>query len=168
MTETRQQTLEALFESAIQIERQVGNIYRELADRFAHHPQSVALWLSLAADEEVHARVLVRVRQGASPEKLASPAPAETLAAVAEISNRLGQAPLASVTNLEDAYELAHEFEHSEVNAIFEFLSVDVVPGAIEGEFVRTHIARHQQKLADFRQSYRGQAWDQVRQRSPL
>ncbi|MEJ2208770.1 MAG: hypothetical protein P8129_07015 [Anaerolineae bacterium] len=162
MTQMQEPTLGALFESAILIERLAGSIYRDLADCFAHHPQSLALWLSLAADEEVHARVLAHVREGASPDRLASPAPRETWAAITEIQQRLEQDPAVSVTNLQQAYELAHEFEHSEVNAIFEFLTVDVVPGAIEGEFVRTHIARHQQKLADFRETYQGENWQQV------
>jgi rubrerythrin len=163
MTGTEQQpTLEVLFESAIRIEELASIVYRDLAELFAHHPHSLALWRSLAADEELHARVLARVLAAAPVEKRTSPAPAETWATVAEVLQRLDQDPVGTVTNLQDAYELAHEFEHSEVNAIFEFLSIDLLPGAIEAEFVRTHIAQHQQKLADFRQSYQGEDWRQV------
>lgn len=163
MTGTEQQTtLEVLFESAIRIEELAGIFYRELAERFVAHPHSVALWRSLAADEDMHARVLARVLAAAPAEKRTSPAPVETWVAVAEVLQRMEQDPVGSIKSLQDAYELAHEFEHSEVNAIFEFLSIDLLPGAIEAEFVRTHIAQHQQKLADFRQSYQGEDWRQV------
>lgn len=159
---TQQHTLEELFGRAIQVENQAGTIYRELAGRFSHHPESAALWKRLAADEKVHAEVLKKTLRSAPPEKLASPAPAETWTAVTEILHRLTRDPLASITSLQDAYELAHELEHSEVNTIFEFLSVDVVPGKVEREFVRTHIAEHQKNLTDFREGYRGKDWRQV------
>lgn len=159
---TQQHTLEELFGRAIQVENRAGTIYRELAQRFAHHPESAALWKALAADEKVHAEVLRKTLKGAPAEKLASPTPAETWTTITEILHRLRKDPLGSIANLQDAYELAHEFEHSEVNTIFEFLSVDVVPGEVEREFVRTHIAQHQEKLTAFREGYRGEDWRRV------
>lgn len=166
MTETKQQqTLEALFEAAIRIEALAATMYRGLAERFAHHPQAVALWHSLAADEDMHARVLARVLAALPPDQRTSSAPAETWLSVAEILGRREREPVSSVMSLQEAYELAHEFEHSEVNAIFQFLSVDLLPGAIEAEFIRTHIAQHQQKLTDFRQAYQGEDWRQVHPR---
>jgi rubrerythrin len=163
MSESIQQhTLEELFERAIQIENQAGSIYRELERRFSHHQESVALWKALAADEDKHAEVLAKALGDAPSEKLACPAPADVWAAVTRILKLLRQDPLRSIKNLKDAYELAHELEYSEVNAVFEFLSVDAVPGNVEREFVRTHIAMHQKRLTDFLQNYRGKGWSEV------
>jgi len=159
---TQQHTLEELFERAIRIENQVGSIYRELERRFSHHQESVALWKALAADENMHAKVLAKVLGDAPSEKLACQAPADAWAAVTQILNLLSRDLLSSIQNLKDAYELAHELEHSEVNAVFEFLALDVVPGNVEREFVRTHIAAHQKRLTDFRQNYRGKDWSEV------
>ena len=159
---TQQHTLRELFERAIQIENQAGSIYRELESRFSHHQESAALWKALAADEDKHAEVLEKALDEAPTEKLASQAPADVWTAVAQILNRLSQDPLSSIGNLADAYELAHELEYSEVNAVFEFLSVDAVPGNVERGFVRAHITMHQKRLMDFRENYTGEDWSQV------
>ena len=155
-------TLHDLFNRSIQIENQAQLIYRELEKRFAHHPESAALWKALAADEEIHAQVLTKALASALPEKLASPAPAEVWASVTEILNLMSQDLLGSIQCLKDAYELAHQLEYSEVNAIFEFLTVDAVPGNVERGFVRTHIITHQKRLTDFSETYRGQDWQEV------
>jgi rubrerythrin len=159
---TQQHTLEELFERAIQIENQAASIYRELERRFSHHQESVSLWKALAADEDMHAEVLAKALGDAPSERLACQAPDDVWAAVTHILNLLSQDLLSSIENLKDAYELAHELEHSEVNAVFEFLSVDAVPGNVEREFVRTHITAHQKRLTDFLQTYSGRDWSEV------
>lgn len=152
-------TLDDLFERSIQIENKAASIYRELEKRFAHYPGAAALWKALAADEDVHAQVLMTARQDASPEKLAESPPADVWSAVTRILNLMEQDLLGPIKNLKDAYELAHQLEYSEVNAIFEFLSVDAVPGAVERSFVRAHITAHQKRLADFVENYIGEDW---------
>lgn len=160
MSETVQTpTLKELFEHAIQLELQAGRIYRELADRFAHHQQAATLWQALAADEDAHAEMLTQALESVPADKLANQAPAAVWAKVAEILRLMSRKPQRTITNLADAYELAHQLEHSEINAVFEFLSVDVVPGKIEREFVRTQVIVHQQRLTEFRENYSGADW---------
>jgi hypothetical protein len=155
-------TLGDLFDRSIQIENQAQAIYTELEKRFAHHPEAATLWKALAADEAIHARVLAKALASAAPEKLASEAPAEVWASVTEIMHRMSQNVVDSVKSLKDAYELAHQLEYSEVNAIFEFLTVDAIPGNLERAFVRNHIITHQKRLTDFSEGYRGQDWQDV------
>jgi hypothetical protein len=155
-------TLHDLFDRSIQIEKQAELIYKELEKRFAHHPEAAALWNALAADEAIHARELAKALESAPPVKLAGQAPAEVWASVQEILNRMSQDVLGSIESLKDAYELAHQLEYSEVNAIFEFLTVDAVPGNVERAFVRTHIIKHQKRLTDFSEGYRGKDWEEV------
>jgi len=162
MSEPVRHTLKELFERAIQIENQAGSIYRELERRFSHHPESAYLWRALAADEDVHAEVLTKALGDAPLEKLACQAPADTWAAVVRILGLMGQDLFGPIENLKDAYELAHQLEYSEVNAVFEFLSVDAVPGNVEREFVRTCIAVHQKRLTDFGENCRGKDWLEV------
>ena len=154
--------LHDLFDRSIQIEKQAEVIYKELEEMFAHHPEAAALWNALAADEVIHAQVLAKALESAPPEKLANQAPAEVWASVQEILDRMGQDLLGSIKSLKDAYELAHQLEYSEVNAIFEFLTVDAVPGNVERAFVRTHIIKHQKRLTDFSEGYRGKDWEEV------
>ena len=155
-------TLHDLFDRSIQIEKQAEVIYKELEKRFAHNPEAAALWKALAADEVIHAQVLAKALEAAPPEKLASQAPVEVWASVQEILDRMGQDLPGSIKSLKDAYELAHQLEYSEVNAIFEFLTVDAVPGNVERAFVRTHIIKHQKRLTDFSEGYRGKDWEEV------
>ena len=116
----------------------------------------------MAADEDEHAKVLAKVLGDAPSKKLACQAPADVWAAVTQILHLLSQDLLSSIKNLKDAYELAHELEYSEVNAVFEFLSVDAIPGRVEREFIRTHITAHQKRLTDFLQNYIGKDWSEV------
>jgi len=155
-------TLRDLFERSIHIEKQAELVYRELAKRFALHPESVVLWKALAEDEVVHAQVLTQVLASASPENLASPAPAQVWTNVSAILWLMSQDLLGSIRCLKDAYELAHQLEYSEVNAIFEFLAVDAIPGNVEREFVRRHIRLHQKRLTDFSETYQGKNWQEV------
>jgi Lhr-like helicase len=62
---------------------------------------------------------------------------------------------------LDDAYELAHELEHSEVNAVFQFLATDFVPSEERTEYVVAAITRHQNKLMRFNQSHGSRQWRQ-------
>ena len=155
-------TLHDLFDRSIQIEKQAESIYQELEKRFSHHPEAAALWKAMAADEVIHANVLANTLESAPPEKLDSQAPAEVWANVREILNRMSQNVLGPIKSLKDAYELAHQLEYSEVNAIFEFLTVDAIPGNLERAFVRTYIIKHQKRLTDFSEGYRGMAWEEV------
>lgn len=154
MSESAQRpTLASLFERAIQIENQAGDIYRALEKRFAHYPEAAVLWKAMAADEDVHAQVLRRVLEGASPEQLDRPAPVEAWTNVSKILELMSQDLLGSIRTLRDAYELAHGLEFSEVNSVFELLAVDLVPSDVERDFVSSHIITHQNRLFEFRQS---------------
>ena len=155
-TSARQCTLQELFYRAIQIENKAEEIYRELEKRFAHDREAAAFWRSLAEDERAHAEVLANVMEEASPEKLESLAPDEVWIEVTHILHFMDRDLLRPIKSLRDAWELAHQLEYSEVNAVFEFLSVDALPGVVEREFVHTHIAMHQKKLNDFMINYKG------------
>ena len=155
-------TIQNLIELSFQIHYRARNVYRELAKRFSHHEPSAALWKSLTEDEEAQAQVLTDVLVNATVEKLVSPVPADTWANAKRIWHLVHQDLLATVKNLKDAHGIAYQLEYLEVNAIFELLSVDVLPGHVEREFIRTHIAQHQQRLADFSENYVGPNWLEV------
>ncbi len=111
-----------IFEIAIRAEREAQQLYLDIVAMFSAYQPAVDLWIALARDEHYHARAL---------EHLLAEAPASALQA--EISPLLweqAQALLrlnhdqlrASIASLDDAYQLTHELEHSEVNSMFEFL----------------------------------------------
>jgi hypothetical protein len=60
---------------------------------------------------------------------------------------------------LNDAYELAHELENSEVNSIFKFLTSELIPSDKQEEFIFSTIKQHQQKLLDFDRNFGDSEW---------
>lgn len=155
-------TIRNLLELTFQIQYRARNVYRELEKRFSHHEPSSALWKSMAEDEEAQARILTNVLVNTAPDMLDSPIPADTWANTVRIWHLVHQDLLGAVKNLKDAHGVAYQLEYFEVNAAFELFSVDVMPGHIEREFVRTHIAKHQQRLADFSDNDVGANWLEV------
>jgi hypothetical protein len=63
------------------------------------------------------------------------------------------------VRTLDDAYNLAHDLEFSEVNAIFKFLILDVVPCKQSDAFIEHMINDHLKKLIDFSKNYGDKNW---------
>jgi len=160
-------TLHEALEQAILVEEAIGGLYRELQRRFSHHPGAVALWKAMAADEDGHAQMLRQVQERSSPELLGQLATGETGAKIASVIKLIDTDPLTSVSTLEDAYDLAHRLESSEVNSVLQFLVTEAVPGDLEPDFIRGHITVHQKRLADFRQVLDSPEWTRVKSQVP-
>jgi|YNPNPStandDraft_1061719.scaffolds.fasta_scaffold00158_31 rubrerythrin len=111
-----------IFEIAIAAERGAQSLYLDIVQMFSSYQPAVELWTALARDEVHHARVLELIRSTFSPtalEQAVDPLLEEQVQAL----SRLEQKRLkASITNLDEAYQLTHELESSEINTIFEFL----------------------------------------------
>jgi rubrerythrin len=143
-------TLEDLFRRAIGIERRAGEVYAALARRFCRAPEVAAAWSRLMADEDLHARVLQDICDRLSREQQISLADAAMWEHVVRIEGLLEGGVEASVGNLEEAYQLAHEIEYSEINAMFRFLATDVIPSEERKRFVARHLDEHHGKLEWF------------------
>ncbi len=111
-----------VFEIAIAAERSAQRLYLDIVQMFASYQPAVELWNALAHDEEHHARVLEYIRSTFAPEAFQRPVD-PLLEEQALVLSRLNQEQMkASITNLDEAYQLTHELEHSEINTMFEFL----------------------------------------------
>jgi rubrerythrin len=152
-------TLEDLFERAIEIEKTAAEVYATFSRWFSHVPRVSAFWRELNQDEIEHAETLGAIRDRLTPQQLSSAAEEGIWKAVHDIRNRLRKDWKGHVDTLDDAYDLAHELEFSEVNAVFRFLAVDVVPSEEREKFVVSQITQHQQKLLDFGQEFADRAW---------
>jgi len=62
---------------------------------------------------------------------------------------------------LDDAYELAHELEFSEINSIFELLAAEPVPSDNQEKLIHSIIVKHQQKILDFSHNFGDKEWRQ-------
>jgi rubrerythrin len=142
--------LEEIFRRAVEIERAAAGIYTRFSQLFSHLPEISAFWLGLAEDEMQHANTLRDVCELLTSEQLASPCDIEISERVAAAQRMVREDSPASVKNLDDAYEVAHELEFSEVNAVFKLLATAFVPSEERRQFVVEQITQHQQKLVDF------------------
>lgn len=152
-------TIEAIFERAVEIEYKAAGIYRDFSQVFSHIPEVSAFWRGLSEDEMQHANMLQDVRKSLTVEQLLSPCDKEISEKVARVQRMLSEDLAASIKNLDDAHELAHELESSEVNAIFEFLTIEFVPSEEQTRFVVSVITQHLLKLVDFSRNFGDRDW---------
>jgi rubrerythrin len=136
-----------LFEVAIAAEHANRELFLGLSSKFAHHQEVADFWREYAEDEAMHARLLEQIRDGLSPEQLAAPAdPYQVENAYKALRLRVDEA-LEGVDNLEEAYQLVHEVEHSETNVVFEFLISNFSSDQRAQSFLRSQLGEHVARL---------------------
>jgi hypothetical protein len=154
-----EETIEHLFEYMIEIEYKAAHFYETLSKLFSHVPGLTVFWQGLVEDEIRHATVLQEIGKLLTPEKHLSRSDKKIWDDVARIQRKLSKDLIGAINTLDDAYELAHDLEFSEVNAVFIFLAAECVPSDERKRFVRHEIEQHQKKLLDFSHKFGGRDW---------
>ena len=154
-----EETIESLFEHAIEIEYKAAHLYEKLSKLFSHVEGLSDFWDELVNDEKQHATTLQEVKKQLTPEQLLTHSDKEIWANIASLQRLLSKDLVGAIKTLDDAYELAHELEFSEVNAIFKFLTVGFIPSDARKKHVNSHIQEHQQKLLDFSRNFGDRNW---------
>ncbi|MDY7080096.1 MAG: hypothetical protein SXV54_24715 [Chloroflexota bacterium] len=136
-------TMGELFELAITVEKAAEELYRGLEAKFVHHREVANFLGEYAAEEAGHAKQLESLRDTLSPEQLSAPADFQ----MPQDAHRILQSPvgkvLKGIKNLEEAYQLVHELEDSETNAILEFLITDFSMDRKAQYFLRVQLKEH-------------------------
>lgn len=138
------------FEQALEIEQKSADIYAELSKLFSHVPEVSVIWDALAKEEEQHRDTLREIYNSLTNEQLFSFLNEDIMQKVHEIRNILNQDLISPIKNLNDAYELAHQLEYFEVEALFRFLANKVITSEERKNFILSEINDHQQKLMVF------------------
>ena len=149
-----QKTIERLIETAIDVELQIASLYEAFSDMFPQVPGLAAFWNSMKRDEMEHVTILEETRGLLTSEKLSAEAPSKTWDDIFGVQSMLKQNQLETIHTLDDAYELAHEIESSEANAILELLSFEAFARAKRRQLVHLIIDHHLEKLTDFSRSF--------------
>jgi rubrerythrin len=140
-------TLAQLLDLAIAAERAAEALYRGLEAKFSHYDEITAFWRRYASEEVMHAEWLERLQESLTSKQLAAQADPFIL----KSANRALQASvdkrLKKVKNLEDAYQLVHELENSETNAVFDFLITNFSEDKKTQTFLRSQLQDHIGKL---------------------
>jgi len=151
------QSVRILFEYAIAAEHYARELYCEFARLFAADPRVAAFWQRYAAEETGHARWLEQLLKKLPPETRDAPADIDKLEAARHIIKMPLAQALAQVETLEDAYQLAHELESSEINTIFDFLLFTFADDRQATQFARDQLRDHAARLyTGFPESYTG------------
>ena len=162
----RPQSVKQLFGMAIAIELTAADFYDSLSQRFAHEVDVSDFWHQLSLDEKAHAAALENARDRLTAETLAQSPDDQLARRVVEAHRQIDGLTAAPINTLDDAYELAHDIEFSEVNAIFKVLATEMVPVETHRQFVLDQIETHQKRLLTFGAAFGDRAWRrQVRAR---
>ncbi len=144
------ESVDRLFELAIQAENTARDLYLSLARKFAGYPEVVKFWQQVAADEVFHAQKLQEIRDAAPSEQLAAPADPNVLLQARHVSQFSVEKALAAIHDLEAAINLASDLENSEMNAIFEFLITTFNHDAAAVAFVLSQLRHHLNRFMEF------------------
>jgi hypothetical protein len=154
-----EQTLEELFKMSMQIELKAAEIYTSLEGLFEEYPDISAFWNGLHEDELNHFSILQSVHGNIPAEALSDQVNTTLWKITKGTLDILSGINLNRVRTLDDAYNLAHDMEFSKVNAIFKFLTLDVVPCKQGDAFIDLIINEHLAKLTDFSQNFGDKRW---------
>lgn len=152
-------TIENAFKSAMEFEGKAKEIYSHFMGIFSHLPEIAAFWEELANEEKTHKAKLQNICHSLTEEQTSSPADINLMEKIIETQEFVGKILIDSICNLDDAYELAHEMEYSEVNSIFKLLATKYVSVEERANFLESVIEKHQSKLLQFDEKYGDKEW---------
>lgn len=144
-------TTDHLFDLAIATEEEARGFYRELARKFRHLPEVASIWEDLRTDEDTHIQALLDVRSGLTPEQLQAPVDTDVMWKAQAMQDFSVEKGLEASETLTDAYQIAHDLEHSEVNTVFEFIMLEFVDQEEQRTFVASQLREHLAKLERMR-----------------
>ena len=112
----KQNSLSTLLQLAIRNEIRACDLYQALGDMFDHEITIRSIFLDMRQDEIRHAELLMSMRNSLKEEVLMTEIDMELWHQATTASKNLADASMVAIENLNDAYELVHELESSEIN----------------------------------------------------
>jgi rubrerythrin len=140
-------TLAELNDLAIALEHSSEALYRELAAMFAHEPDVSQFWTLMADEEVAHAEWLGELRKSLEDHQLQKQVDSRFSDAAWELLQISPKARLRNIKNLDEAYEVARDFESAETNAIFDFLISDYLLATRAKDFLHSQVGVHVERL---------------------
>jgi rubrerythrin len=152
-------TLEDVLTTAAKFEKAASDFYKMLGGRFSHIPGLAAFFDDLVKDELKHEQMILSVKNSLPKEKLAGIPPEDLKTSMFSIQKLIKMITEYDIQNLDDAYELAHQLEFSEVNSVLKLIITKLVTTERYDEFVATRIDEHEEKLLEFDRLFGDKAW---------
>lgn len=159
--QNRDHTIKELFDAACETELRFAAIYKKFAAIFSDDPSLAEFWTTLAADEIGHEKTLRTIANSLNTKQLASLADNDLYYKIHEVRHLLDENEAARIINLDDAYELSHLLEFSELNWVFKILTTGFFPSQEKEQFILLHITEHQNKIESFSKKFGNKSWRQ-------
>ena len=120
--------IQMLFEYAISWEARARDLFADFVNLFSHEPKVSAFWIQLSKDESGIWECLKTSWNKMPTEERLMKVSNEQWNSVTQVEELIKEASTRKVLTLDDAYELAHQLETSEVNALFKMSVIDYLP----------------------------------------
>lgn len=149
-----------LFDIAIECEYGATKLYKKFALLFSHVPEVSSFWKDLQNDEIEHARKLQHSRSTLSSKQLMESPSEKIWNNSVMVHKKIKALSSTPVSNLNDAYEMAHELEYDEINSVFIFLSFENNNNLGDSK-INPHIEiiKHREKISQFSKRYGDKSW---------
>lgn len=147
-----QGTLEELFHIALRIEKEALDFYERLAVIFDGIEVARDFFAEMARDEASHARGIELLMANTGSEALSSPAPLHSIGLAKSFLNFSAEETLATINNLQEAYQATVNLEFSEANKLHELL-FELHADKETRETIATSLRAHQDHVTRFRNS---------------
>ena len=147
-------SLGELIDTAIAAEDAARKVYLGFTHKFISLPDISDFWQTMADDESDHARILSGMREHVSAEELAAPIDARLAEKAHQLRGLDIRKLVNSVHNLNDAYQVAYDLESSEVNTVFNFLTIRFLSVDESYDIITATIDRHLLRLAEFTRAF--------------
>jgi rubrerythrin len=142
-------------------ELEARDLYLKLAAQF-EEPQISSFWLQMSADESWHAEILNEIEYKLTDEERARPLSRQAEKSALAVEKILHHAKPARLFTLEQAYQLAHELEASEINAVFRLLAFDCISDKERQQLIASQI-EEQDRLERFGRRYPAESRKRIR-----
>jgi rubrerythrin len=149
-----EKNIQMLLEYAINWETQARDLFTDFANLFSHEPKVYEFWIQLSKDESGHIGVLKDILNRIPTEKRLMEVGNEQWNSVTRVEELIKEASTKKVLTLDDAYELAHQLETSELNTLFKMLVNDYLPDEEGHKFMLSDVKEHIEKLMRFGKKY--------------
>ena len=140
-------TINTLFEMAIAAEKEAWIFYHGLTKKFQHVPIAANVWRGMMQDEVMHFEELQKIHATLTEEQLRAPVDQSIMWKAESVREFSAENSLNQIETLGEAFQTAHDIEHSEVNTVFEFILTEFVDPDVQREFVVSQLQEHVAKL---------------------
>lgn len=141
------QTVENLLDLSLAIENEMVTFYRRMRQMFLHVSEAEELWINLRDDEFNHIIHLDQIKGSLSPDQLSAPADRSMIEKAKRVLGFIEPDRWEKIENLDEAVDLANEYENSEANQIFLFLAERYIPRDDRKKFVEAMVNDHLERL---------------------